>query len=482
MKKLLWCSFISLAVCVCLLTAEGSAQLQISNSDTEGYIDLTWSGAGILQTSTDLVTWTDIPTAVTSTTLEASDTLRYYRLRLPEYSIVDTGQTVCYDNFDEIDSPSFGDPFYGQDAQIEGNQPSYTLSLDGETVYDNVTGLTWTQSADLHGDGVIDIDDKLTFPEAQSYPDVLNAESFGGFDDWRLPSMKELYSLMDFSGTDPSGPNPTNLTPFIDTDYFDFAYGDESAGERLIDSQFWSSNAYVGMVFVNQPAAFGLNLADGRIKGYPTSETVGKLNYVYFVRGNTSYGINDFVDNGDGTVTDLATCLMWTKNDFGDGVSMGPRSGMIWRDALAFAQQKNSENYLGHSDWRLPNAKEMQSILDYTRAPSVTSSAAIDPIFNVTQITNERGDVDYPWYWTGTTHVNSNGGAVSAAYICFGRAIGYMMDDWIDVHGAGAQRSDKKDGVFTGYSYISDGYYFSMAPQGDATRSYDYVRLVRGGI
>jgi hypothetical protein len=46
-------------------------------------------------------------------------------------------------------------------------------------------------------------------------------------------------------------------------------------------------------------------------------------------------------------------------------------------------------SYGGYSGWRLPNAKEMQSILDYDRAPRATASAAIDPIFNITQVSNE---------------------------------------------------------------------------------------------
>ena len=197
------------------------------------------------------------------------------------------------------------------------------------------------------------------------------------------------------------------------------------------------------------------------------------------MRGNPDYGVNDFVDNGNGTITDNATGLMWAKDDSGDGVNTGPRSGINWEDALAWVQQKNSENYLGHNDWRLPNAKELQSILDYSRAPDATNSAAIDPIFNITQITNEAGAADYPWFWTSTTHVRFDGTGSSGVYICFGRALGYVNNAWLDVHGAGAQRSDKKGGDFTGYTYVTDGYYFTQAPQGDATRIYNYVRLVR---
>ncbi len=388
------------------------------------------------------------------------------------YPIVDTGQRAFFGNTAQISATSEGDTFYGQDAQFDGNQPSYTSSGDGLTVYDNVTGLTWTQSADLDGDGDIDADDKLTFEQAQSYPQTLNTQNFGGYGDWRLPTMKELYSLMNFNGTDPMSDDSSGLTPFIDTDYFEFGYGDVAAGERVIDAQFWSSNAYVASVFNNQSATFGLNLADGRIKGYPNgSGPVTKTNYVYFVRGNTAYGINDYTDNGDGTVNDNASGLMWSRDDSG--------FGMPWAEALAWVEQKNGEAYLGYSDWRLPNAKEMQSILDYSRAPDATGSAAIDPVFNITSIVNEEGETDYPWFWTGTTHIRSDGSGSSAVYICFGRAMGYMNSTWMDVHGAGAQRSDNKQADFSRYTYVADGYYFAQSPQGDATRIYNYVRLVR---
>ena len=62
---------------------------------------------------------------------------------------------------------------------------------------------------------------------------------------------------------------------------------------------------------------FGVNFADGRIKGYPADSSIGKKYYVLYVRGNTAYGTNSFVDNGDATITDNATGLMWMKNDNG---------------------------------------------------------------------------------------------------------------------------------------------------------------------
>jgi hypothetical protein len=386
------------------------------------------------------------------------------------YPVVDTGQSACYNNTAAIGDPLEGDPFYGQDAQCFGNQMHYTVSADGLTVFDEVTGLTWTQSPDLTGDGVIDIDDKLSWDEAFIYAGLLNASNYGGYDDWRVPTMKQLYSLMHFDGTDPDpmSTNPAGLTPYIDTSVFDFAYGDLASGERIIDAQFWSSNEYVGYVFVNQTAAFGLNLADGRIKGYPNGDggPFIKLNYMYFVRGNTAYGENDFVDHGDGTITDRATGLMWEKDDSG--------AGMNWESALALAQQRNSEQHLGYSDWRLPDAKELHSLVDYSRSPDTTNSAAIDPVFNVTPITNLAGQTDYPFFWTGTTHIRGNGEGSSAAYICFGRGMG-TMDGFnaIDVHGAGCQRSDPKDGDEADYPSMGHG------PQGDVRRVFNFVRLVR---
>lgn len=374
------------------------------------------------------------------------------------YPIVSTNQTKFYDTSDEISSPSTGRAFYGQDAHYEGNAINY-IDNEDETITDMVTGLMWQQSPDTDGDGDIDANDKMTYADALS-----GAASFnlGGYTDWRLPTIKELYSLIIFSGVDPSGYDGTStdgLIPFIDTDFFDFAYGDTDGGERIIDAQYASSSMYV-----DGELLFGVNFADGRIKGYGLQMPFGpgeKTFFVTYVRGNNTYGINTFSDNGNNTITDNATGLMWMKNDSQDG--------MTWEEALNYAE--NLE-YAGHSDWRLPDVKELQSILDYTRSPATTGSAAIDPLFNSTEITNEASVTDYPFYWSSTTHSNwSAVGGGFASYVCFGRALG-NMNGWIDVHGAGAQRSDPKVGN-------PDDYPTGHGPQGDAIRIFNYVRCVR---
>jgi hypothetical protein len=389
------------------------------------------------------------------------------------YPIVDTGQNVCYGNTTPITAPAANEAFYGQDAQYQDNQPAYAPGPDGLTVLDNVTGLTWTQSCDLTGDGVIDVDDKLTFADAQSYPAMLNTANFGGCTDWRLPNIKELYSLMLFSGADPSGYQGTDtsgLVPFIDTNVFDFAYGDTAAGERIIDAQFCSTTTYVSTVMFGSNAVFGLNLADGRIKGYDIVSPNGttKKFYCLFVRGNSGYGVNAFIDNGDGTISDAATGLMWQQGD--------SEAGLNWQEALAYAEGLTLG---GYDDWRLPNAKELQSIVDYSRSPDTTDSAAIDPRFTCSAIMAEDGLGDYPFYWTGTTHVKYTGMGDAAVYLAFGEALGWMEQPpmsgnytLLDVHGAGAQRSDPKAGDPADYPY-------GHGPQGDVIRIDNYVRCVR---
>jgi len=395
------------------------------------------------------------------------------------YTVVDTGQNKCYDNFKEIPCPAPNEPFFGQDAQYRGYQPNYIDNGDG-TITDFTTGLMWTKSPDWNRDHVINYKDKMFYKEALAWVKKKNSERYLGYNDWRLPSIKELYSLIQFNGVDPDprSVKANNLIPFIDTNYFDFAYGDLSAGERIIDAQFLSSTKYVSKTMRGADTVFGVNFADGRIKGYPTGPMPGRRGdkkfYVLLVRGNPEYGKNHFVDNGDGTITDRATGLMWTKYDSG--------YGMTWKEALAWVQKKNRENYLGYNDWRLPNAKELQSIVDYSRCPDTTNSPAINPIFKCTPIKNEGNQTDYGYYWTSTTHARSRRSGQNAVYIAFGRALGWMRPlhfsgrpVLMDVHGAGAQRSDPKTGNPSDFP-------FGRGPQGDVIRIYNFVRLVRGDL
>jgi hypothetical protein len=80
---------------------------------------------------------------------------------------------------------------------------------------------------------------------------------------------------------------------------------------------------------------------------------------------------------------------------------------------------------------------------------------------------------DFPAYWTSTTHRNwSQMPGMAAVYVNFGRSMGYIDGAWVDIHGAGAQRSDPKQGDPADYPS-------GRGPQGDAVRIANYARLLR---
>ena len=365
---------------------------------------------------------------------------------IAKYPIVDTGQDRCYNTDSEIAFPKVGEQFFGQDGQYEGNRASYRDNGDG-TVTDLVTGLMWQKSPNLRS--------KVTFRQAVSNAKRLK---LAGYSDWRLPSIKELYSLIDFRGY--SNRTVASSKPYLNTKYFDFSFGQQNRGERLIDAQYWSATEYVGATMGGNPTVFGVNFADGRIKGYPKSvpRRGEHRMYVRYVRANSSYGQNDFQDNGDGTITDKATGLTWMKGD-----SQRP---MSWMDALAYAEKLK---FAGHDDWRLPNAKELQSIVNYSKAPDAKNEEDRGPAINsVFDVTNPES-----YFWTSTTHLEHRTSR-QAVYICFGQGMGYMFGQRMNVHGAGAQRSDPKTGNPRDYPY-------GRGPQGDDIRIYNYVRCVRAG-
>lgn len=346
------------------------------------------------------------------------------------YNIVDTAQEDCYDaDGMVISDPVVGEAFYGQDAQFSGNQFLFKDNGDG-TISDLNSGLMWQQ---------VPSSDDYSWQEAVDY---CNSLELTGYSDWRIPSLKELFSISNFS----------TGWPYLDCTYFTLA-----SGQVTKDEQYWSSNLYVGVtVEGGSNAAFGINHVTGHIKAYPANASgpVGGK-YVRAVRG-AYYGVNNYTDNGDGTITDAAMGLMWAKEDY--GVTLD------WENALAYA---DSFNLAGHSDWRLPNVKELQSIVDYSYSPSATDPAkvgpAIDPLFNCTQMTNEAGNTDYGYYWTSTSALFSTGNPYYYAwYVAFGRAVD---GDGNDFHGAGGVRFDTK---------VEDG------PLGEGgERYYNYVRCVR---
>lgn len=367
----------------------------------------------------------------------------------------DTGQSFVYDeNGNKLETVSEESPYYGADATQNGNALSYSDNGNG-TVTDLNTGLQWQQTPDF---------ERMSFDEAKEYCENL---VLGGYDDWRLPTIKELYSLAYFNGElVPDGESQ----PYIDTDYFDFQYD-----KLLFAGQYFSSTVYVKGGVQNYDehesiqGVFGFNFADGHIKSYETGYFFDGTEitkddgimlpgcYVRAVRGTTPIYDMEYVDNEDGTVTDNSTGLMWAQNDSVET--------MNWLEALDYA--KNAE-LAGYSDWRLPNSKELQSLVDYEKE----ALPAINTDFFSTTVTEFDSVDDVYWFWSGTTQGDFKH---TACYVAFGQAWSRKnssADTYYDWHGAGAQRSDPKAGDVSDYELASE-----MAS--DYISISNYVRLVR---
>ena len=275
--------------------------------------------------------------------------------------IPDTGQTTCYNNSEKITCPEPKKAFFGQDASYTINPSSYTkLNESGNalpdsatswsTVRDNVTGLIWEVKTD--DDSIHDRDNKYTWQDAQDvFVASLNNKRFGGFSDWRVPTIKELTYLMDYGA----------YSPAINTDFFHYTRS----------SLYWSSTSYAD----DASASYVWSIFCEYGYDYYFSYKLFTY-YVRAVRGEQSF--SGFVDNGNGTVTDTATGLMWQQ-------ATAPGE-YPWREALSYCENLT---LAGYTDWRLPTFKELRSVVDYS-------------VYNPTIDTRYFPDTLPFYYWSST--------------------------------------------------------------------------------
>ena len=95
----------------------------------------------------------------------------------------------------------------------------------------------------------------------------------------------------------------------------------------------------------------------------------------------------DFTDNGDGTVTDDNTGLMWQQGEGGQ---------KTWEDTISYCENLS---IAGYTDWRLPNKNELNSIIDYE-------------LYNPAIDTTYFPGTNASFYWSSTTH------AYYSSYAC----------------------------------------------------------------
>jgi hypothetical protein len=171
-----------------------------------------------------------------------------------------------------------------------------------------------------------------TWADAGTYCSGL---SLGGHSDWRLPEAYELPKIMNF-GT---------YNPIIDQTYF----------PSTKNQKYWSTTT-----FANSPStiAWQVKFSNGDMGG----EAMTESNYVRCVRGTRT--TRSFTDNGDSTVTDTKTRLVWQQT---------PGSQRNWTSSLTYCEDLTLGSL---SDWRLPNIKELGSIVDLSvRLPSIDGTA-----------------------------------------------------------------------------------------------------------
>lgn len=263
------------------------------------------------------------------------------------FKMPDAGAIRCFDRQGLETDVSPGDELWGQNGCFTVNPMSFTKLAKGgkalddaadwgaglRMVRDNNTGLVWEVKSPKPGD-INFTGDKYNWKAAQDkFIKELNKKKYGGFSDWRMPNKDELRSILDYSRTNPA----------VDTFYFPNTQSD----------LYWTANTYN----MQKPFIWGLFFGLGSGICYtPSSDR-----FVRAVRGgaNRKFGAADpsrFTDNNDGTVTDTVTGLMWQK---------GENDRMDWFSALKACRDMR---LAGHDDWRLPNIKELNTILnlDYT--------------------------------------------------------------------------------------------------------------------
>ncbi len=243
-----------------------------------------------------------------------------------------TGQTTSYTNNDDGDYQ-------------KGATRSYSRDDAKEIVTDNVTGLMWqddeaAQSADSNGDD----------GGWQGAVDYCEALELGTFTDWRLPTIKELFYIVDKGAVDSA----------IDAEF-----------KYVINRQYWSSTIYDYWPSNRWYITFD--------HGDISPGQNGMERYIRCVR-LTSTESNLVRDNTLEVVHDTTTGLVW-QDDFSH-----KSVDFTWQEAINHCEDMT---FAGDSNWRLPNINELYSIIDISESEPAISDTFIH--------------VNNAYYWSSTT-------------------------------------------------------------------------------
>lgn len=328
-----------------------------------------------------------------------------------------TGQTVCYDTAGAL----IACVGTGQDGSIRAGvtwpSPRFVdnsiADITDLSMTDKLTGLIWTKDANLMKtrDPLFDQDynstnllespndGTVTWQHALDYVKKLNAENYLGHNDWRLPNVNELASLANKVQSLPTvwlngqGFSSVQISYWSSSTYASSTAGTKYAwkvnmsGSIGIGDKASNSYGYVWPVRSGISGAFG-SLGISKTGQSGCYDEIGAtINCVGTGQdGELQAGVawpnprlldNSIADSSDMTLTDNLSGLIWAKDanlmktrdssfdqdydstSYGESVADG---AVTWQHALDYIKKLNTESYLGHNDWRLPNINELESL------------------------------------------------------------------------------------------------------------------------
>jgi len=294
--------------------------------------------------------------------------------------ILNTGQKYCYDALG-VRTSCVGS---GQDAELHPGMPGSQVRFTdaGETVFDNLTGLTWSRDANPG-------EFPCTWPEALRAIRNLNRELYCGHRDWRLPNRRELRSLMDYQTRKPALPRDHPFTNIFIHWYWSsttavlhpgYAWHVHLEGARM----FYGKKIQEALFWPVRGTGNGLLAATGQRLCYDKNgKIIPCLNTGQDgeFRSGTSWPSPRFSIIDDKMVRDHLTDLVWWQHA---GLSAGRVS---WQKAIEEVKVLNTSQ---PGNWRLPTINELESLVDAdTHSPALPGN---HPFVNL-----QEG------YWSSTT-------------------------------------------------------------------------------
>ncbi|MBF0539303.1 MAG: DUF1566 domain-containing protein, partial [Nitrospirae bacterium] len=315
-------------------------------------------------------------------------------------SLPRTGQVRCWDESGNvIDCAGTGQDGELRKGVVWPAHPRFTDNGDN-TMTDRLTGLMWPKDAGSPTVGSCKGPDEysqFSLKMALDYVDCLNTAKYLGQNDWRLPNIVELESLVNAEyGSQSSTWLPSQ--GFLNVYWGNYASSTTNASDTSTSWTVFMQEAGVYNTWnISFMKVWPVRGGDAGAAGNAYTWATGQRTSYYkgddgSLQKGVAWPLTRFSDNGDKTVTDNLTWLVWNKS--ADTPTVGSCAGgkMTWQKALDYVKCLNTSKYLGQNDWRLPNRKELFSLIDHGSAsPAI---AVGHPFLNV--------QLDF--YWSSNTN------------------------------------------------------------------------------